>query len=345
MFATPAALSFATDVYRLNGVRQHSIMAYSPNYSDPLTPAPGSIQVSTINQFPRSASQFPTAAVAIGIEHDLPHHWHPAVNFTYAEDWGIFRTRNVNAPMVPSNIGVAPDPITALLAPRPIAPNENIFQYENSGHLNGSVLSLSLSQHSYKRFDLNVSTWLLHFKADAALQIAPPQSSYSNRGESARPEWQAGGGSVDGTLNLPGKLQFSSQLSARTGTPYNITTGTDNNGDGTFNDRPAYASAPGPGVYSTPFGLLTANTVNGNVSRNLGTMPSIWHLYSDLSRAFLLNPRDKDHPRTLIFNARAANLLNHTNTTAVGTVLSPTLGQPISAEAARRMELGVRFSF
>jgi hypothetical protein len=57
-------------------------------------------------------------------------------------------------------------------------------------------------------------------------------------------------------------------------------------------------------------------------------------------------PNDKDHPRTLTFNARSANLLNHTNVTAVNTILSSgTLGQPLTAEAARRVELGVRFSF
>jgi hypothetical protein len=183
------------------------------------------------------------------------------------------------------------------------------------------------------------------FKSDAPLQIAPPQSSYSNRGESSRPDWQSSGGSLDGTLHLPFKVALSSQFAARQGRPYNITTGTDANGDGTFNDRPSYASAMGPGVYNTPFGLLTVNTVNGNVPRNRGTMPSVWHLYGNVGRAFLLNPNDKDHPLTLTFNARAANLLNHTNTTAVGTVLSPTLGEPISAEAARRLELGVRISF
>ena len=90
---------------------------------------------------------------------------------------------------------------------------------------------------------------------------------------------------------------------------------------------------------------MTANTVNGNVPRNLGTMPSLWRWSSDLSRAFVLNPRDKDHPLNLTFNARAANLLNHTNSTGVNTVLSPTIGQPISAEAARRIELGARFAF
>jgi len=345
IFDAPAPISYATEVYRLNGIRQQSIMVYSPNYGTPLTPIAGSVQVATMNQFARSMYEFRAAVTQGSIEDDLPHHWHPSLSFAYGEDWGIFRMRNINAPMVASSVGIAPDPTTALLAPRPFAPNLNLFQYDNSGHLNGHVLNFTLAQTSYKRFDLNLSGWWVVFKSDAPLQIAPLQSSYSNRGESSRPDWKSSGGSLDGTLHLPFKLDLSSQFSARQGRPYNITTGTDANGDGTFNDRPSYASVPGPGVYNTPFGLLTANTVNGNVPRNLGTMPSVWHLYSNLSRTFVLNPKYKDHARTLTLNARAANLLNHTNTTAVGTVLSPTLGEPISAEAARRIELGVRFAF
>ncbi len=347
LFDAPAPLSYATDVYRLNGTRQRSTTVYSPNYSNPLSPVAGSIQVSTTNQFAKSVREFPAAIVQVGIEHDLPHHWHAAINDSYGEDWGIFRTRNINAPMVPNSVGNRPDPTAALMAPRPIAPNKNIFQYENSGHLNGNILSMSLAQHSYKRFTLDLSAWLIHFKSDAPWPIAPSQSSYSDRGESSRPDWQSSGGSVDGMLYLPGKLQLANQFSARTGRPYNITTGTDNNGDGVFNDRPSYAgsASSGSGVYATPFGSLTANTVNGNVPRNLGTMPSLWRWSSDLSRAFVLNPRDKDHPLSVTFNARAANLLNHTNSTGVNTVLSPTIGQPISAEAARRIELGARFAF
>jgi hypothetical protein len=148
-----------------------------------------------------------------------------------------------------------------------------------------------------------------------------------------------------GNLTLPYSVELSTQFAVSNGAPYNITTGTDNNGDGDFNDRPSYASAPGAGVYATRFGLLTTNTVNGNVPRNLGTMPGTVHLDTNLSRAFKLRPKDKDHPRTLTFNARSANLLNHTNVTAVGTVLSPTVGQPLSAETARRVELGARFAF
>lgn len=345
MFVAPPPLSYTTDVYRLDGLRQLSKLIYSPSFSNPLSPIPGSISISTINQYPRHVFQFPAAAFQVGIEHELPHGWHPAVAFTYAEDWGIFRMRNINAPIVPSSVGTAPDPTVALRSPRPIAPDENIFLYENSGHLNGNLLNLTLSQHSYKRFTLNMSYSLMHFKSDAPLQIAPPQSSYSNRGESSRPDWQASGGSIEATLKLPAKIEFSTQLAARAGRPYNITTGTDANGDGTFNDRPAYISGTPQGSFSTPFGQLTANAVNGDVPRNLGTMPSTWRLFANVSRTFSLNPKDKDHPRTLSINARAANLLNHTNTTGVATVLSPMLGQPLSAEPARRIELGARFSF
>lgn len=345
LFDAPAPLSYATDVYRVNGVRQRSEIVYSPNYGTPLSPYPGSIQVATINQFASRVSQFSAGTFQAGIEHDLPHHWRPSVSFTYGEDWGIVRMRNVNAPMVASSIGVPPDPTAALEAPRPVAPNLNIMEYQNSGHLAGSVSEASLTQQSYKRFGFHVGFWYVHFRSDSGAGAVIPQSSYSNRGESSRPDWQSSGGDLEATLHLPAKTDLATEFYVHSGTPYNITTGTDANGDGTFNDRPSYASGPGSGVYDTQFGYLTADTVNGDVPRNLGTMPAVLHFYANLSRAFQLAPKDKDHPRTLTFNVRAANLLNHTNTTAVESVLSPALGQPISAEAARRVELGIRFAF
>jgi hypothetical protein len=54
----------------------------------------------------------------------------------------------------------------------------------------------------------------------------------------------------------------------------------------------------------------------------------------------------KRNPRTLTFSTRSENLLNHTNVTVVNTILSSgAVGQPVAAETARRVELGVRFAF
>jgi Carboxypeptidase regulatory-like domain/TonB dependent receptor len=350
---SPTEASDATEVYRLNGTRQQQTTIYSPNYSDPFVPSASSIAVSTIKQFSPSMNQQSTLAVYVSAEHDFPHHWHPRINLYFGDDWNMIRVKNVNAPMVASSVGVAPDPTAALLAPRPIAPNENILQYQSSGHSLGNVVSFNLDQHSYNWLGLSFRYAHYNFKCDAGETDLNPQSSYSNLGESAHVDWlRENRVSFSGNLTLPFKIELATEFDAGDGVPYNITTGTDNNGDGDFNDRPSYASVPGPGVYSTRFGLLTTNTVNGNVPRNLGTMPGPIHLDMDLSRTFKLNPRDKskdkdkEQTRTLTFNVRSANLLNHTNVTAVNTILSSSVvGQPVSAEAARRVELGIRVSF
>jgi hypothetical protein len=74
-------------------------------------------------------------------------------------------------------------------------------------------------------------------------------------------------------------------------------------------------------------------------------MPGTVHLDTDLNRSFTL-PGNKDNPRTFTFNARSENLLNHTNVTTVNTILSSgAIGQPVAADTARRIELGVRFAF
>ncbi|ADV81684.1 TonB-dependent receptor [Terriglobus saanensis] len=346
LFSSSVAPSYPTQIYRLNGLRQQQTLIYSPDYSNPLTPIAGSIAIGTRWQFARSYRRIPSAQFQATLDHDLPHHWHASVALTWADGWGDSRSLNINAPQVASGSGGAPDPISALMAPRPFAPNQNIFEYQNSAHTWGTVFWAGIEQKSYKRFSLNLGYWAVNFRSDGGTDLAQPQSSYSNRGESSRPDWQSSGALAETELKLPGRLELSAEFYLHTGLPYNLTTGTDANGDGSFNDRPSYAAAAGDGVYNTRFGLLSTNTVNGNVPRNLGTMPHILHAYANLSRAFKLNPQDADHPSTLTFNVRGINVLNHTNATAVGTVISsPNLGEAITAEAARRVELGVRFAF
>jgi hypothetical protein len=353
MFINPVDPAYALQAKRLNGVRQQEKTIYSPNFQSPMTPAPGSISVDTIWQLPSTVTQLPSLMAQTGLGHEFPHHWHLQANLDYGAAWDWMRQTNINAPTVASSIGAAPNPLTALLAPRPIAVNENIFRYEQLAYRRGGLVEFALEQNSYKRFNLSADYLHLDFRSDGGFRLgdlpgaANPQSAYSEKGESAR--WDSEMPNLffaSANLNLPFKIDLSSLLDFESGHPYNITTGTDANGDGDFNDRPSYASAPGPGVYSTPFGLLTTNTVNGDVPRNLGTMPAQLHLDTNLSREFALNPRDKDHHRTLTLNVRSTNLLNHTNVTAVNTILSSSaLGRPVAADTARRVELGARFTF
>jgi Carboxypeptidase regulatory-like domain len=353
LFINPIGPAYAMQAERLNGVRQQETTIYSPSFQNPLIPAPDSISVSTIWQLPNTLTQLPSLMAQTGLGHEFPHHWHLQADLDFGQAWGWMRQVNVNAPMVASSVGIAPNPLAALLAPRPNAVNENIFRYQQLAHRGGGLVEFALQQNSYKRFNLSADYIRMDFRSDGGFRTsdptgaANPQSAYSEQGESSR--WDSEMRNLffsSASLNLPFKISLSSLLNYQTGHPYNITTGTDANGDGDFNDRPSYASAPGSGVYSTPFGLLTTNTVNGNVPRNLGTMPAQIHLDTNLSRVFALNPGDKDHPRTLTFNARSTNLVNHTNVIAVNTVLSSgAVGQPIAADTARRIEFGARFTF
>jgi hypothetical protein len=343
LFSTVVPEAVATEAYRLNGTRQTEQLIYSPSFTAPLAPTGQSIDITTLRAPLRGLAQIPAFQSGLGVEHDFPHHWHAQANFYSGEDWNDLRSRNINAPMLSAN--TSPTLAGALAAPRPLAPDENIFDFQSTGHLTGRVVFLGLDQHSYKRFAFFLGYLYFHFTTDSVSNAGFAQSSYSNQGEAGPPDWEARQRLFFfGNYNLPKKLSLSAQMDAQSGAPYNVTTGTDNNGDGVFNDRPSYASAPGPGVYATRFGLLTPGTFNGNVPRNLGTMPTLVHLDTNLSRAFKLGKADSG--RTLTLNARAANLLNHTNVAAVSTVVStPNFAQPIAAESARRIEFGARFTF
>ena len=347
LFDNPVDQGIALEAERLNGTRQNEQLIYSPSYANPLAPVAGSTDVSTVRSLPRSFEQGPSFQSMAGLEHDFPHHWHPQVNLIYVQAWDSALSRNINAPLVASSNNTTPDLTAALQAPRPYGANENIFQYQETGHLRGPILFLGLDQHSYKRFGFFAGYLYFHLRDDSVNNAGFQQNSYSNAGETARPEWQATQRAFAfGNYSLPFKMDLSAELDAQSGLPYNVTTGTDDNGDGVFNDRPSYAATQQSGVYATRFGLLSSNAVNGDVPRNLGTMPSLIHLDMNLSRAWKIGPQKADHPRTLTLNARSANILNHTNVTAVDSVVSsPDLGASVAAEAARRVELGARFSF
>ncbi|QEE27056.1 TonB-dependent receptor [Terriglobus albidus] len=336
------------DGFRLNGRRQQQVVVYSPGYSAPLNPNSASIAVSTRREFAPALSQTTTFTGYFTVEHTFAHHWLARSAFYWGADWNAIRMRNTNAPIVSTAIGAPADPIAALRAPRPYGGNENILRYESSGHLAGNLVSFSVEQQSYKRFNLRVYYRHANFKANGGDGIVTPQSSYSEQGESARADWlRLNGVSLIGSLILPRRVELATELDAHSGAAYTITTGTDANGDGIVNDRPSYASPGMSGsVYHTRYGLMTADTTNGNVPRNVGTMPPTVHLDMNLSRAFTLNPKDKEHARTITFNLRAANVLNHVNINGVGTVVSsPSLDKPYQAESARRLEAGARFSF
>ena len=111
-------------------------------------------------------------------------------------------------------------------------------------------------------------------------------------------------------------MSLSPLVTARSGIPFNITTGRDTNGDTRFTERPAFASdSTKPGVIVTRFGAFDPNPATGQalIPRNLGTGPSFFDIHLRLTRVFGFGerkgaaagpPPDNNRPSTAQRNDR-----------------------------------------
>ena len=342
LFYSPIGSALSLETVRLDGQRQHSLTVYSPEFNNPFSAPASTPPIERQRRFATGINIAPSSQSQLSIEHTFFKSWSVNANAYYTASWGVLRSFNANAPQISA---VSSDPAAA---PRPLAPNLNLFEYGQTGRFAGPYAFLGLN-HFTQRFSL-ISGYLYNgFRTNAENPNIFPQSTYEHTKDWARPT-----GSPTHSLfaviiyGLPFKVGSTTNLSVASGAPYDITTGFDNNGDGVFNDRPSLVSSPGPGVYATPFGFLSTSEPNGNLQRNLGTMPATVHLDLALNRSFFFKETRGARVReqTLRFDARSSNLLNHANYTAVdGVVGTPQFTQPVTADYGRRIEFGARLSF
>jgi hypothetical protein len=341
MFYTRIPDSIDFDVQRMDGQRQQQILINNPAFPDPFVGGVVTTAIPTIRQLQNGVSPEASLQMQVAVDHQLPHGWTINFNESYSKGWSALRSVNINAPFVNGTV----DPLTS---PRPLGVLENILQYQSTGRTSGTVTYIGVKQAENRRFNVFAGYLFFHLRSNADSPGLLPQSSFSQAGEFVRPFWQATHRAyAAGTIYLPWKLRASPYLSLASGTPFNITTGIDNNGDGSFTDRPSVVSAGTPGAIQTMFGALSASVINGTLPRNFGTNPMTVTLDLDLARDFALGKStSKDARYKLTLNVRSSNLLNHVNVTGLNGVLtSPFFDRANSAGPARKIEFGARFSF
>lgn len=335
--------SLTLETERLDGRRQQQIIADSPSFPNPFTNGDIKNAVPTIRIFDSRLKPPASLQMRLEFERQLPRGWKISASHSWTVGRHRLRSRNINAPLVG---GENPDPQTA---PRPFGVAENILQFESSGSLRGRVFYVGVNQNASKVFNINAGYLNFDFRTDADSAFAFPQSSYDLTGEWGRPVWQARHRVfVSTTAYLPCELRLSAFFNAASGTPFDLTTGRDNNGDGNFNDRPSESFSGDAQAVSTVFGFLNANFINGSLRRNAGTNPATATLDLNLSRAFVVGKRnDKGESRyKLTANIRAANVLNRANLLGtIGVLSSPLFGRATTANPPRRIEFGLRFNF
>ena len=161
---------------------------------------------------------------------------------------------------------------------------------------------------------------------------------------------------ADATVKLPFHFTADGFVGAFSRSRFNITTGTDRNGDTQYNDRPAFATNPDATsvIYNTPYGKFDAvpQPREAIIPYNYGLAPRTVFTAFEVSREFRFGPRPeppavgmgaakagpalpKGEPRySLTFNLNAVNALNSTNPgTPVGVLTSPYFGKSISTNS------------
>ena len=94
---------------------------------------------------------------------------------------------------------------------------------------------------------------------------------------------------IGGNVVGPKAISFSPFIMLASGTPFNIVTGTDLNGDGLFTDRPAFATdLSRSSVVHTAYGVFDINPLPGQtiIPRNYGQGPGIVSINLRVSRTW-----------------------------------------------------------
>lgn len=220
--------------------------------------------------------------LAVGIDQQLPYKMTMTVNYVNSRGVHEQRTRNINAPF-PATY----DPTIRGSGIRPYgAAVGDLYLYESSGLFKQQQLNISVNA----RINPKVSLSGFYSLGDAHSNANGFPSNQYNTGL----DWGRSNFDVRhrvgifGNVALPLRLTLAPIITMASGGPFNITTGQDLNGDGIFNDRPAFATATSRSVKATQYGSFDLTPVYGTplVPINYLQAPGNVSINLRLSRTF-----------------------------------------------------------
>ncbi len=233
----------------------------------------------------------------LGFEHDLGQGWLLSLDYIGSHTIHIEQPVDLNspAPFLRTKPGQTRS-VAAANATRPIVPVPNgynqVLQYVNDGSAWYDGLQVAVKKQLSRRLsalltytwshDINTVEWDgtgQNPNDYGCLVVCEKATSLLNQTNRA---------SLSATYQLPYGFMLSGWVQAASGFPFNITTGTDNNGDGNNSDRPV---------------------INGAVlGRDAGQVPATTDIDVALQKSFHITERFN-----LILRAESFNTFNHLN--------------------------------
>ena len=328
------------DLYKqtlqVDGFRQRELNVLNPSY--PAVPEAGVTSVT--NQYLWSDDLALPSGHRMHVGADRTITPNQRVNINYSRAWGRgqLRGRNLNTPVD----GVRPNPAFA-----------NILSLVSDAESTTDSINVGWN---LTKLDWKQSFFFVNYTWTRARTNTTGAFSVPANGENLDTEWGPSMGDIrhraSASVNMRPFTDMSISLNARaqSGSPYNITTGRDDNRDGLFNDRPAGVGRNSArtaaqwdlgGRVSYAWGFGTPAQAGGGGG---GTQVVMIGGGGGMAPGFGGGASSKRFRIEVYLSGQ--NLLNRANYVGYsGVVTSPFFGQPTSVMNPRKVQAGVRFGF
>jgi hypothetical protein len=357
-----------------NGVAETSYIVTDPSfYCTALStscPTQASLSAQTPTIYTTSPNLHAEYSMITGItaERDLWKRGSITLNYIYSRGVHQYQSANVNAPL-PGTY----DPAVPGSGVRPLGGTQNIYQFQSNGISNTNRIFANLDLNPTKKLFLWTFAVARVQRSDAAGAGSFASNSYDLAADYGRPAQPTSRIYTGGHYDLPLGFNVNYFAAAYSGTPFNITTGTDLNGDTQYNDRPAFATdLTRSSVVKTRYGNFDTDPIAGQtiLPINYATGPSFANLDLGAGKNFKFGPRPPAPPPaagapaptgpvalpdprySVDVSVDAQNVLNHVNPgSPVGVLTSPEFGEsislnsPFSSNSAANRLLYLRASF
>jgi hypothetical protein len=183
-----------------------------------------------------------------------------------------------------------------------VLPSSNLFQYVSEGVFRQNQLIVNTNIRAGTKLQMFGYYTLNYANSDTAGVSSFASNSYDISQDYGRASFDTRHRLfLGGSVAMPYAFRLSPFLVASSGSPFNIFTSTDLNGDSQFNDRPALApgaTCGNPNIYCTSLGTFNAAPTAGDklVPINYGTGPAHVTLNLRLSKTFGFGPKVKSTP-------------------------------------------------
>ena len=296
---------------RLNGTIQTGYVVLSPTcfpgLDNPLTTSvfncgtPPTTQSSIYQISPTLHAPY-TVQSAISVERQVTKSATLTVNYLNSRGFDQFLTINANAPYPGTPCSQLPLPIPGLPPCAPVT-GGNLYRYVSQANFKQNQLMVISNVRVGSKVQLFGYYSLNYANSDTGGVATFPSNSYDISQDYGR-------GSFDirnrlflgGSIGLPYLFRLSPFMVVSSGSPFNITSPYDLNGDSQYNDRPgliSHATCPLPvtpvgSIYCTPLGTFDATAATGQrLPINDGTGPRHFVMNLRLTKTIGLGSRTK----------------------------------------------------